>query len=108
MEKSSNKKDNAKGQLKSESTYDEESTTTTSCPMGENWICLNCGLILCSRYINGHGVCHWKDLGTNHCVAISLADLSVWCHDCQSYIKTEQPPLRELMSKLEQIKFATS
>ena len=94
------KTDSDVGRLKSDQTASDSST---SCPMGENWICLTCAKILCSRYINGHGVCHWED--THHSVAVSLADLSVWCHSCQAYIKTNEEPLKPLLRTIEEIKF---
>jgi hypothetical protein len=83
-----------------------------SCPVGENWLCLECGVIRCSRYVNGHGLVHWEDTksqdpdtagGVGHCVAASLADLSVWCHICRAYLR--DPSLLPLTNMLEQLKF---
>jgi histone deacetylase 6 len=83
-----------------------------SCPSTENWICLHCGVIRCSRYINGHGVAHYEaslaaDEDTSdpvgHCVAASLSDLSVWCHACKAYLKG--PQVETVMKKLEELKF---
>ncbi|KAL0077159.1 hypothetical protein F4703DRAFT_1882452 [Phycomyces blakesleeanus] len=51
----------------------------------ENWQCLTCGSILCSRYINGHMSEHSTEAG--HSVCLSYSDLSVWCSQCESYIK---------------------
>jgi NAD-dependent deacetylase sirtuin 2 len=93
-------KNNKKGGLKGEVASDG-----TKCPLGENWLCLACQNIYCSRYINGHCVQHWKDCG--HCIAVSLADLSVWCHECQSYIKDKER-IQPLLTKLEEIKFDDS
>jgi acetoin utilization deacetylase AcuC-like enzyme len=60
----------------------------------ENWLCLSCGEIRCSRYINNHGEEHWlftlltdEQFNIGHCLTISLQDLSVWCYPCKSYIK---------------------
>lgn len=83
-----------------------------SCPSRENWICLQCGVVRCSRYVNGHGILHYKDTlecdpgedQAGHCVGLSLADLSVWCHACQAYL--EDPVVQRLMTKLEELKFA--
>jgi hypothetical protein len=111
---------------------DDVDATTGMCPMGENWMCLHCGDVYCSRYVNGHGIQHWEETRANgnvnnysisstttsqthlslssssssssgHCVMVSLADLSVWCHVCSAYLvhDTLQPILR----RLEQIKF---
>jgi len=84
-----------------------------SCPSGENWICLECGIVGCSRYINGHGLMHYEESlkseetkgkdGAGHCIAVSLADLSVWCHACSAYLK--DPSLVHLVAKLEKLKF---
>ena len=36
-----------------------------TCPLGENWCCLECGKVRCSRYVNGHGLVHWKETKTD-------------------------------------------
>lgn len=51
----------------------------------ENWICLGCKEVNCSRFILGHAIEHFNDSG--HPLAISLSDLSVWCYSCESYVK---------------------
>jgi len=85
---------------------------TGSCPSKENWLCLECGVLRCSRYANGHGLQHWErtraagDKGTpkvGHCIGCSLSDLSVWCYVCGSYLK--HPVLDPLLQKLEEVKF---
>jgi len=53
----------------------------------ENWICLKCGSIYCSRYVNGHQVEHHGS--SHHALALSYSDLSVWCFDCDSYVDNE-------------------
>ena len=50
----------------------------------ENWICLFCGSLECSRYKNGHMKDHNEETG--HPFAISLADFSCWCYSCGDYI----------------------
>ena len=75
----------------------------------ENWLCLSCGEIHCSRYINNHGEEHWlftlltDDQGIGHCLTISLIDLSVWCYLCKSYIKNLR--LNPLIKQIELMKF---
>jgi NAD-dependent deacetylase sirtuin 2 len=121
----------AAGKLKCEDDYEdggalgENKTTTSSCPPGENWLCLTCGALLCSRYANGHAKMHWEDTksedciddeavgktGVNygnhhssgHCVAVSLGDLSVWCYECGAYLV--HPSLEAITKKLEDMKF---
>jgi NAD-dependent deacetylase sirtuin 2 len=69
----------------------------------ENWMCLACGKLYCSRYKNGHMAKHCQQVspsdtvnqneneeGDNcHCVAVSLSDLSFWCYKCDSYIEND-------------------
>ncbi|CDF38791.1 unnamed protein product [Chondrus crispus] len=55
----------------------------------ESWVCLSCGVSGCSRYKAGHMVAHANDAGSDHAaavIAISLADLSIWCFACDDYI----------------------
>lgn len=33
---------------------------TGICPVGENWLCLECNITRCSRYVNGHCKLHWE------------------------------------------------
>ncbi|KAL9371114.1 hypothetical protein Peur_036254 [Populus x canadensis] len=50
----------------------------------ENWLCLSCKDVLCSRFVNKHMLQHFHQ--TSHCLALSYSDLSVWCYACDSYI----------------------
>lgn len=100
----------------------EELEPTMQCPMGENWLCLTCNQVFCSRYVNGHGLEHWKDTqkaaaagessssdgatAAGHCVAVSLADLSVWCHICSNYVVNAS--LKPMLKELESLKFPTN
>ena len=46
-------------------------SSPSSCPEGENWLCLECGAVLCSRYGNGHAKLHQEGAGggtaAGHC-----------------------------------------
>ncbi|KAI9306394.1 hypothetical protein BJ944DRAFT_263621 [Cunninghamella echinulata] len=53
----------------------------------ENWQCLTCGVILCSRYRQAHMQEHVQEI--NHYVCLSYSDLSLWCFKCESYITHE-------------------
>jgi Zn-finger in ubiquitin-hydrolases and other protein len=84
------------------------------CPSkDENWICLHCGVVLCSRYQYGHGIRHWEesqqsDPGIDqagHCISASLTDLSVWCHSCKAYL--DGTIVREYIIRLEELKFGS-
>ncbi len=74
------------------------------CPSGENWLCLHCGVVRCSRYVNGHCKDHWESSG--HCVAVSLGDLSVWCFQCSAYLHDRS--LVPILKQLEKLKFQDS
>ena len=47
----------------------------------ELWICLFCGEVFCSRYINSHFVEH-NNSNPEHCLCLGILDLSVWCFEC--------------------------
>ena len=120
----SDKPPRSSGSLKEDTTADNMRCTGT-----ENWLCLECGVVRCSRYVNGHALQHWQDTtvttthntsststsnATNsdqdgHCLAVSLSDLSVWCHQCQAYLVTHgvHPALQHIVQTLEQLKFAS-
>lgn len=102
------KTETATGRLKGEYVDDE-------CPSTENWLCLTCGLVACSRYVNGHSKIHYEDTKNSlkeesskgekigHCIAASLTDLSVWCYECNGYLHHES--LKPILNALEKKKF---
>jgi len=134
---------NSAGKLKCEEDYEMNQVDANnkeggevSCPKeNENWLCLECGALLCSRYANGHAKMHYEDTkeeeteairmartkslleeggnnndnvnggttGEGHCVAVSLADLSVWCYECNAYLRHSS--LEVLTKYLEELKF---
>ena len=47
----------------------------------ENWLCGACHSIFCSRYVRKHFKKH-NETNEEHCLGISLSDLSVWCYEC--------------------------
>ncbi|VDM44424.1 unnamed protein product [Toxocara canis] len=53
----------------------------------ENWVCLTCYMVHCSRYVHGHAVIHSNR--SSHQLALSLTDISVWCYACEAYIHNE-------------------
>ena len=50
----------------------------------ENWVCLGCSGVHCSRYVCGDMARHNQK--TDHPVTFSLGDGSFWCYRCDSYI----------------------
>jgi len=67
----------------------------------ENWLCLSCGVVYCSRYVNQHMVQHNEI--SKHPIALSYADISIWCYSCDSYI--ESPLLHPIAQTVVQEKF---
>jgi ubiquitin carboxyl-terminal hydrolase 3 len=53
----------------------------------DNWMCLSCGGIYCSRFINQHAKQHWKK--TKHSVTISLNTSACYCYDCDDFVDNE-------------------
>ena len=63
-------------------------TPCKQCPyQGEVWLCLSCGEVHCSRYVQGHMSSHNAETG--HPIALSFADFSYWCYTCDSYVVHE-------------------
>lgn len=50
----------------------------------ENWLCLECNLVFCSRYKQAHMAKHNDK--SKHSPAFSFSDGSFWCYECDSYI----------------------
>ena len=74
----------------------------TSCDnRGENWCCLKCASVLCSRFVKGHMLAHYEEV--HHALAISFSDLSFWCYLCDSYV--ESPQLSTLLRHFQTVKF---
>ncbi|GMH03106.1 hypothetical protein Nepgr_004945 [Nepenthes gracilis] len=53
----------------------------------ENWLCLCCKEVFCSRFVNKHMLEHYHLKG--HCLALSYSDLSVWCFICDAYLDAQ-------------------
>ncbi|KAG7205673.1 hypothetical protein KM043_007623 [Ampulex compressa] len=52
----------------------------------ENWICLQCYTVRCGRFIRQHALMHGEE--KKHPLTLSLADISVWCYECEAYIQS--------------------
>ena len=64
---------------------DDECGTCSN--VGENWVCLTCQKVFCSRYVQMHMVKHNQE--TDHPVMFSFADFSYWCYKCEDYLEHE-------------------
>ncbi|CAL2039889.1 unnamed protein product [Caenorhabditis brenneri] len=63
----------------------DASTTCSDCNIGaEVWTCLTCYKYNCGRFVHEHALMH--HLSTSHPMALSMADLSVWCYPCEAYV----------------------
>ncbi|KAL5100879.1 hypothetical protein RYX36_005206 [Vicia faba] len=70
----------------------------------ENWLCLSCKDVLCGRFVNRHMLHHFRE--TNHSVALSFSDLSVWCFSCDAYLDAHViPQLRPVHEVAYVLKF---
>ncbi|KAF0522014.1 histone deacetylase 6 [Gigaspora margarita] len=69
----------------------------------ENWRCLECQKVFCSRYVNGHMKEHNEQ--TNHKLTISFSDISTWCYECDDYVIN--PILNQIKSSVHFAKFGT-
>ncbi|XP_048431036.1 uncharacterized protein LOC103939385 isoform X2 [Pyrus x bretschneideri] len=73
------------------SNLDHIPTLDTACNRcqhpNKNWLCLHCKVVLCGRYVNKHMLQHYER--TNHCLALSYSDLSVWCYSCHAYLDAQ-------------------
>jgi NAD-dependent histone deacetylase SIR2 len=67
----------------------------------ENWLCLECQAVFCSRYVNGHMATHCSE--EDHATALSFSDGSVWCYKCDSYVISAA--VSSLTEKLGNVKF---
>jgi len=67
----------------------------------ENWVCLTCFEVYCSREVKGHMIEHEKEV--HHKIVLSFSDISVWCYECDSYITHQS--LNNVLSILHQKKF---
>ncbi|XP_038172556.1 histone deacetylase 6 isoform X2 [Arvicola amphibius] len=67
----------------------------------ENWVCLTCYQVYCSRYVHAHMVRHNE--ASQHPLVLSCVDLSTWCYVCQAYVHHQD--LQEVKSAAHQSKF---
>ncbi|KAJ3115827.1 Histone deacetylase 6 [Phlyctochytrium bullatum] len=74
---------------------------TTCHSTAENWLCLHCHIVGCSRYVHSHMLDHHTDTG--HAIVASFADLSAHCYLCEEYIEDEA--VHEPLSAMHVAKF---
>ncbi|KAK3762831.1 hypothetical protein RRG08_040526 [Elysia crispata] len=63
---------------------DSQAPCSTCGDLSENWVCLTCYKVECSRFVNEHMLYH--RLETEHNMVLSYSDISVWCYCCDHYV----------------------
>lgn len=61
-------------------------------------MCLSCGNVYCSRYVNQHAKTHFER--TKHSLAISLNTSGCYCYECDDFVDNEDTKLSELRQEL--------
>uniref|UniRef100_A0A6M2DER8 Ubiquitin carboxyl-terminal hydrolase n=1 Tax=Xenopsylla cheopis TaxID=163159 RepID=A0A6M2DER8_XENCH len=57
--------------------------------VGQNWLCLYCGVVLCGRYNNQHAKQH-AESNLSHDLCMQCEIFSVFCYKCDDYVCAEQ------------------
>uniref|UniRef100_A0A2M4BGI0 Ubiquitin carboxyl-terminal hydrolase n=2 Tax=Anopheles marajoara TaxID=58244 RepID=A0A2M4BGI0_9DIPT len=68
----------------------------------DNWMCLQCGVVLCGRYDNGHALKH-SNGNRNHNICMNTANQSVYCYKCDEFVinDTVENALDEIRQELK-------
>lgn len=71
------------------------------CAGKDNWMCLQCGSVLCGRYENAHALQHSSK--QNHNICINTVNLSVYCYKCDEFVINDTPDnvLEEVRQELK-------
>uniref|UniRef100_A0A182QVN5 Ubiquitin carboxyl-terminal hydrolase n=1 Tax=Anopheles farauti TaxID=69004 RepID=A0A182QVN5_9DIPT len=75
----------------------------TECSISkDNWMCLQCGAVLCGRYDNGHALKH-SSTHQNHNICMNTSNQSVYCYKCDEFVinDTHDNALEELRQELK-------
>ncbi|XP_045500979.1 ubiquitin carboxyl-terminal hydrolase 3-like isoform X1 [Colias croceus] len=71
----------------------------------QNWLCLQCGIVSCGRYINGHAKKHSETFDHQLCMSCDM--YSVYCYKCDEYVSNDTE--EHIIDKIRQsIKTANS
>lgn len=83
---------------------DSQAPCSSCGDISENWVCLTCYQVECSRFVNEHMLYH--RLETDHNLVLSYSDISVWCYCCDHYV--DNPALLEAKNAAHLSKFGES
>ncbi|KPI98358.1 Ubiquitin carboxyl-terminal hydrolase 3 [Papilio xuthus] len=64
----------------------------------QNWLCLQCGVVNCGRYVKGHAQSHAE--AADHYLCMSCDAYSVYCYKCDDYVSNDMD--NEIISELRQ------
>lgn len=64
----------------------------------DEWMCLKCGIIQCSRSIQKHAEQHYKL--TNHKLTISLNTSACYCYECEDFVDSENFNISEIRQEI--------
>ncbi|CAK1542254.1 unnamed protein product [Leptosia nina] len=81
----------------------------SDCPETEqNWLCLQCGLISCGRYVNGHAKQHSESF--DHQLCMSCEIYSVYCYKCDEYVSndTDEQSIDKIRQRVRKIRHIKS
>jgi len=92
------------GFYKTSNNIDTKSPCSECKDVVENWICLTCYSVGCCRFKGAHALKHFET--TKHPIALSFSDLSIWCYECESYIRN--PKLSQVFQIAHKDKFKAS
>lgn len=69
----------------------------------DNWMCLQCGVVLCGRYDNGHALKH-SNTNQNHNICMNISNQSVYCYKCDEFVinDTIENALEEIRQELKE------
>ncbi|XP_073960645.1 ubiquitin carboxyl-terminal hydrolase 3-like [Choristoneura fumiferana] len=70
----------------------------------QNWICLQCGVVSCGRYVSAHAKQHAETSGHQLCMSCDI--YSVYCYKCDDYVSndTEQQTIAKVRQSIMQIR----
>ncbi|KAK3585299.1 hypothetical protein CHS0354_040246 [Potamilus streckersoni] len=71
------------------------------------WVCLNCGIINCGRYVNAHAKQHQEQLD-QHAVCMDCETFAAFCYVCDEFVvnDTKSGHLETLRKNLESLRSA--
>ncbi|KAG5682111.1 hypothetical protein PVAND_011490 [Polypedilum vanderplanki] len=87
--------------VKSKKTKGDQKTECLDCKNAkDNWLCLKCGGIYCSRYVNEHAKLHSES--ASHLVSMSINTTSVFCYACNEFVMNddEEDELNDIRSEI--------